>query len=532
MGAYLQRLFEALERGRRFVTHDVWRIGRPGEPIPHGFIIKQIRVVILLVRSLMEDTLLLRAAALTFATMLSVIPFLAVVFFVIQTLDLDEQLDKAVHEWIGKVRPAASATGPDESLSAAREPAAPDEGAVGPASPGRKDLAGNGVLGERIRSHLPGTFSEEEPNGAYFNPVTWVLDSAEANADPKKLGLAGMIFILTTALGLIWNIESSFNAIWGVRTSRSWYRMFSDYVMVLLLLPILVAGVLSVSAALQSPVVMGRLGPFASLLRGTQYLVIWTAFAALYFVVPNTRVRFRYALLGGVVAGTLWVWLSGAYISSQVMVSRYGVIYSTFALFPLFLMWIYFSWMLVLFGAELTFAYQNEKTFAMERLAAGASHAYREALGLRAMLEVSHRFDGGQGAFEPAAAAEQWGVPTRLLNETLATLEDTGLVRRCAMEPVTYQPGRSIDKIRVCDVVAALRLAGRDPSALRQDPALAPLLAAINGVGDERTDASLAAVLPQVYAPKQVAPVEEPVEADPDAPRALPHAGDQDEDHG
>ena len=529
MGAYLQRLFEALERGRRFVTHDVWRIGRPGEPIPHGFIIKQIRVVILLVRSLVQDTLLLRAAALTFATMLSVIPFLAVVFFVIQTLELDEQLDRAVHKWIGTAPPVASAGEAGESVPAAARASVSGEGAPSSSPPEPTAPVGNGVLGARIRSHLPGTFAEEEPNGAYFNPVTWVLDSAEANADPKKLGLAGMIFILTTALGLIWNIESSFNAIWGVRMSRSWYRMFSDYVMVLLLLPILVAGVLSVSAALHSSAVTKDLGPFAFLLRGTQYLVIWASFAALYFVVPNTRVRFRYALLGGVVAGTLWVWLSAAYISSQVMVSRYGVIYSTFALFPLFLMWIYFSWMLVLFGAELTFAYQNEKTFAMERLAAGASHAYREALGLRAMLEVSHRFDTGRPAFEAATAAEQWGVPTRLLNETLATLEDTGLVRRCATEPVTYQPGRSIDKIRVCDVVAALRLAGRDPSALRDDPALAPLLEAINGAGDERMDTSIATVLPQVYALKQAISAGQAAEADAAAPRAIPGPGENDQ---
>jgi hypothetical protein len=105
-------------------------------------------------------------------------------------------------------------------------------------------------------------------------------------------------------------------------------------------------------------------------------------------------------------------------------------------------MWAYFSWLIVLLGAELSFAYQNEKTFAMERLAEGASYAYREALGLWAMIELGRRFDRGEPGLSAESAAKAWNVPARLVNETFRELEEGRLVVQCASRPPTYQPSR------------------------------------------------------------------------------------------
>ncbi len=478
MISYIQSGLDALERGRRFVTHDIWYIGRPGEQIPHGLIIKQVRVVILLMQNLLQGALLLRAAALTFTTTLSIVPFLAIIFFVIQQLNLGADISNLVLSMVEDRRVQTEEI--DAAPKATPATSTPQTNTVpadtSTSAPAAKNVDPNKQVAAMLLEWVFPELKREAPNPNDVDPVAWIAARATESVDFSKMGTLGLLFVFATVFGLMWNIESAFNAIWGLKATRSWYRIFSDYMMVVLLLPFLVAGVLSVTAVLTSGPIAERLGVLAYGLRGIQYIVIWAAFAVLYAMVPNTKVMWRYALLGGVVAGTLWCLTSWAYVELQIGVSRNSLVYSSFVLFPLLLMWIHISWIILLFGAELTFAYQNEKTFAMERHAAGASHAYREAVGLRAMVEVCRRFDSGESGLAVADAAQEWNVPTRLINQTLDLLEEVGLVRRCSTEPVTYAPSRSIHKITIGDVVHSLRESGREPSALRQDELLRPLL--------------------------------------------------------
>ena len=421
MGAYTQRLLEALERGQRFVTRDVWQIGRPGEEIPYGFIIKHVRVVILLMQGLVKDALLLRAAALTFTTTLALVPLLAILVYVLDTFKLEEK----VYDFIAK------------------------------------------RIFQGVAQPQPEVLAPHQPT--LLDPVQALVDFAKRGSNPQALGFWGVLFMLATVFGLMINIESSFNQIWGLKRTRSYYRTFTDYLVVVLGLPFLAAWVLSTTAFPQFFGFDPGLYTFA--VRVAQLVVVWVAFTALYYFVPNTRVYLRYAVLGGLVAGTLWSLTSWAYVAFQFGLREYTLIYQTFAQVPVLLMWIYFSWVILLFGAELTFAYQNEKTFAIERWAAGASHAYREAVGVRAMLEMAWRFQAGLPGLDAAKAAEAWHVPTRLVNDTLRDLEGAGLVRQCVTKPTTYVPARPIEKIRVNDVVTALREAGCEPSALREEAA-------------------------------------------------------------
>jgi len=440
--------------------HGIWHVGLPGEEIPHGFIIRQIRVAILLVKGVVKDALPLRASALTFATMLSVVPFLAIMFFTIQTFNLGEGIGELL-------APDSSNVDSDAPLTNEQKNQQLWEQFIGIMFQG---IAQNG---------------ENPTDENLINPVETLVKYAEQGANSKTITLAGVIFVLTTVLGLMMNIESSFNTIWGVNSKKSWYRMFSDYIMILLFLPFLVAGVLGVTALLESTLMVERLGPFSFGVRSIQYMIIWLAFTALYFFTPDARVKLRYALLAGIVAGTLWSLLSLAYVKFQFGLPRYNLVYSTLAQVPVLLMWIYSSWLVLLFGAELAFAYQNEKTFAMERLSEGASYAYREALGFWTMIELGKRFDAGQPSLSAEAAAKQWNVPLRLLNDTLSQLQDARLVVRSATNPPTYQPGRSLDRITVEEVSACFREAGRDPSPLRQNPAFSALLAKLAPQPDE-----------------------------------------------
>lgn len=498
MREQIQRLIEAVRRGRRFVTRDIWHIGKPGEEIPSGFIIKQVRVGILLVQSVVQGALMLRAAALTFATILALVPSLAIMFYIIQTFELDEAIFVVAKDKVVAVVEGAAeflqpepvveseADSIDEAGTLEEEAAAP---AVETQEPGPEPAieetppdavptqAGPGqntdeTLRTLIRQLLfPDTESEDE---ALVDPVQGLFDMASDLADgvasdPSALLVSIVFLFFTTVLGLMRNIEKSFNHIWGVRRTRPWYRMVGDYMLITILLPFVAAGVLGVTAALQSETIQEELGPLAFGLQGVRYLIIWFVFTALYLVVPNTRVKPYYALLGGVVAGTMWIFLSWLYISFQIGVTRYSLIYSTFAQFPVLLMWIYMSWTILLFGAQLSFAYQNEKTFAMERFAEDASYAYRETLALRAMLDVARRFDEGEPGLSPAASAKELNVPTRLMNDTMENLEEAGLVTACATDPITYQPARALNRLTVAEIVRAMRDMGREPSQLRED---------------------------------------------------------------
>ncbi|HEX73036.1 MAG TPA: YihY family inner membrane protein, partial [Candidatus Hydrogenedentes bacterium] len=324
-------------------------------------------------------------------------------------------------------------------------------------------------------------------------PMQLLVRLAERGATNRRaLTISGIIYVLSTVLGLMRNVEWSFNRIWGVKHSRNPFRMISDYLVITLLLPFVAALVLGITAALESETLMEGLGPFSVTLRGAQLMVICLTFAILYYMVPNTRVKVRYALLGGLVAGLLWTLVSWGYVKFQFGMARYEVFFSTFALFPLLLMWIYASWLILLFGALLAFAYQNEKTFALEHYSDNASFAYREAVAVRAVIEMTRRFRQGLPALTVAEAGNVWNVPTRLLNDTMEWLVNAGLIARCATEPVSFQPARAPERIRVMDVVRAMRDAGEDPSHLRDDETYRTLFDALNALEPQYLGASIA----------------------------------------
>lgn len=507
MGKTITRIREAFERGRYFVTMDIWDIGKPGEEIPSGFIIKQIRVVILLLTKLLDGNLMLRASALTFATLLSIVPFLAVTFYIIQTFNLGGGMYSTLQEKLENIIVVSAEKIPGLSRAETAETDLPDvaeldepsvesppevvveenvlesentppseDGVVPEQEDGEENTKDQELQNQLVQSIFQGVGQQEE---GMENPVEWLVDLSnslaaladEAAKNKAAFGISTILLIVTTVFGLMKNIEKSFNSIWGVRRTRSWYRMMSDYLVITLAIPFILAGVLAISAALQSDRIREALGPIAVLLQFFQLGVVVLLFTSLYFVVPNTRVRFGYAAFGGVIAGVLWISLSWSYIHFQIGLAKYQAVLSVFAQFPMLLMWVYLSWAILLFGSEITYAYQNEKTFTMERFADNASFAYRAALGLRTMIDMGRRFQAQLPSLQPEAAALEWNVPTRLINDTLDQLKDSGLIIECATEEVSYQPARPLDQITAGDVLRTLRERGDDPSRFLHDDA-------------------------------------------------------------
>jgi membrane protein len=254
-----------------------------------------------------------------------------------------------------------------------------------------------------------------------------------------------------------------------VRRRRAWYRTFVDYFVIVVLLPFVLAAVMGVLAALQSDAVTRFVGGSLILQRLGQFSVGVAVLTVLYRFVPHTSVRFKYALLAGITAGLMWAGLSWAYVEFQFGLARYAMILSAFAQVPMLLMWIYLSWAIVLLGCEIAYAYQHERTFALERYADDASYAYREAVGVRAMVDIGHRFSEGRASFTAEAISQEWNVPLRLLNEVLDGLVQADLLTVSAGETPEYQPARPLEKISAAEILKALRNDGSEPSRFMRD---------------------------------------------------------------
>lgn len=526
---HIQRAQEAYQRAHQFLTHDIWYIGKPGEQIPSGFVIKQLRVGILLFKGMFEETLLLRASALTFTTLLFIVPFLVFMFSFIQTFHLGDHIYGQVSDWLDDritqvvqvVKGPGGDDGPQDAGTVALEtglataPEAVSEGAVPPAMdaapqtpvPVGEALEESGIpvdsaateddkkfIQDMLRAAFP-TMAAEVGEGELFDPVNFIVGMVEDKAtDVRTLGLTGLMYVLITVLGLMRNVEWAFNQIWGVTETRNLLRTLSDYILITLLLPVVAAIMLGITAAVTTN---DSLGSLSILLRGSQVLIISLTFSLLYYFVPNTTVRPRCALMGGLLAGVVWTLTAWAYVNFNVGMAKYTFFFSAFALVPMLLAWIYTSWVILLFGSLVTFAYQNEKTFALERLSSKASFAYREAVAVRTMIEMARRYAAGGTAFTVSEMAEAWNVPSRLIHEALEILSEAGLVTVCATEPTTYLPSRAADKITVLEVMNALREEGEDPSMLREEDGYKRLYEGLKNVDITITGATVADLVAQ-----------------------------------
>ena len=290
---------------------------------------------VLVVRNFVDHGAFLRASSLSFTTLLSIVPLLALAFSVLKGLGVQNTLEPLIL---------------------------------------KRFTVGSGVVVEKI--------------------ITYIN-----NTNMASVGAIGLVFLVVTVISLLGSIEEAFNNIWGVEESRSTYRKFSNYLSVVVSGPILLLAATSVTTTLQSQQFVqwvlqnpyfGEL--FVTMLKVVPYLSIWGALIFLYIFMPNSKVRFASALFGGVLAGTFWQAAQWGYIHFQVGVAKYNAIYGTLAALPVFMAWIYTSWLVVLFGVELVSAHQNMKTFLHDYEPGDLSYATRESTALLILLTVAGSF--------------------------------------------------------------------------------------------------------------------------------------------
>jgi len=309
----------------------------------------------------------------------------------------------------------------------------------------------------KVMEIIGGQLSELPEKSAEFIEQVFALVN---NTNFGALGGIGLLLIFWTVIKMLGKVESTFNTIWGVPESRSTMRKFADYISVLVVVPILILASTSINTMLSSgsiaQLLEQKLGPlYVVYQRGislTGLISLFAAFSLLYAFMPNTRVRLVPATIGGICGGFTWYAAQRVYIVLQVGVTKYNAIYGTFAAIPFFLTWLYMSWLIVLIGAEIAFAVQNHVTYLAESATADASVATRRLLGMVVVYEICQAFARDQQPWSVTEYGKTHNIPVRLLADVTYRLEQSHLVVPLDERRTSFVPAKDINLLTLADV--------------------------------------------------------------------------------
>lgn len=256
--------------------------------------------------------------------------------------------------------------------------------------------------------------------------ITFVNSYLKHTQKGVFLGI-GLVFMLWTVLMLISNIEKAFNDIWQVKRQRSIFRTVTDYIALLFLIPVVIVissglsiWVTALNHQLHDVVVIGP--AMALIIELSPYVLLSTAFTALYTFMPNTKVRLRSAIVPGIIAGVSMQLFQLVYINSQIWISNYNAIYGSFAVLPFFLLWMQTSWIICLVGAEISFCRQNAEDFYSFKPQEPSFNS-RLKMSWRIMELVGERFSAGEAALTALEIKKRIGIPMRSVNTLLYDLQ-------------------------------------------------------------------------------------------------------------
>ncbi len=354
-----------------------------------------------------KDQCLIRAAALTFTTILSIVPFLAVAFSISKGFGL--QNSEVMREWVLRL------------------------------STGKPEVA------DKILEYIDRT-------------------------NVGTLGWVGVATLLFTVLSLVGTIEKAFNTIWHVQKGRSSWRRITDFFPVIVFGPLilLVASSFNVSLCNQevisSVLSVETIGVIqAVFLKMTPYLLIIAAFSMMYAFIPYVRVHAGAAAVGGLVGGVLWQLAQWAYIHWQIGAAKYNAIYGSFAQLPVLLIWIYISWVIVLLGSEVSYAWQNINSFVKQRYFGEATPFERQKLAVLMMVVLAKRFNDGKPLPSVEALSDGLMAPAGLVSDLFSLLQRAGYtILTETNECEVYAPARSLEEVRVLDIIKVVNMDGNN----------------------------------------------------------------------
>jgi membrane protein len=388
----------------RPIERRLWPRGNHSEPVPP--VLAVARFVYALIRDFAHGDLSMRAMSLVYTTMLAIVPLLAFAFSLLKGLGLHRDLEPVLRGFLAPLGPRAA------------------------------ELSGQVIV---------------------------FVDNVSGFA----LGSISIAILLFSALSMAQKVESSFNFVWRVDRPRNFARRFSEYLSFMLVGPLIMSVAMGFTATLSSTAAMTRLREigvigdmFEALSWFTPYALIIASFTFLYVFVPNTRVRLKPALIGGVFAGILWAGGGSLFAGFVVSVSRYEAIYAGFAIVLVAMIWLYLSWLILLLGAQLAFYVQHPEYLLLGQRALSASNTTRERLALSTMLLVGRDFEKPGHGWRIESIAAQLRVPRHLLEPVAAALTESGLLTRTSENRLI--PARDLRRISLVEILAAVRSNERD----------------------------------------------------------------------
>lgn len=384
-----------IERAIEYITTDIWRIRLSDLTRSNAFFLRHFRIILLTIRGFLEDNCLLRASALTFYSLLSIGPVVALTFGIAKGFGLQQRLQSEILEKI----------------------------------PAQEEV---------------------------LNQILEYADVLLTNTKGGVIAGIGVILLFWSVLKVLNHIERSFNEIWYITESRSWKRKLSNYLSFIVIAPILLLIYSSIPVFITTQIsliagkitILQKISPLILLpLKLLPYILVWGVFTFIYLLIPNTRVSFKSGLLGGIIAGTIYLLVQWLYINFQVGVARYNPIYGSLAALPLLLVWLNLGWIILLIGAEYSFAHQNVEAYEFEPDYANVSPYLKKLMTLQIAQLIAKRFSKVEPPLSAVQISQSLDMPIRLAEKLLGELTGCGLVSNVQQEeyavPV-YQPASDI----------------------------------------------------------------------------------------
>jgi membrane protein len=392
----MSKIIAFFSRLLAFITYDIWRITENELSRTKRFTYRLVKIVTLAIRGFVADNLTIRASALSYSILFAIIPLFAL--FVS----------------IGK---------------------------------------GFGVE-KIIEDSLQDTFIGQA------DMIPTVMGFVERYLKTMQKGIfigAGLVILIWSVMNFFMQVERAFNSIWQVKQSRSPIRQFTTYFSTILIIPVLFvfSGGLSiyVSSAVSQTYVYHVLSPVLRFgVKFIPYLIDWIIFTITYMILPNTRVRFKNAFIAAVVAGTVFQAFQMLYINGQVYLSRYDIIYGSFAALPLLLLWLQISCLIILLGAEISYASQNIQNFDFELDTINISTRYKNFVTLFITHVIVKEFEDQKPPLSAEKIASKYKLPIRLVNQLIAKLVEVSVIIEVYNESAkmkTYQPAIDINQLTV-----------------------------------------------------------------------------------
>jgi membrane protein len=399
-----------IKKIKHFFTKELWSSANENYSKKQRFLLQQLRVITLAFRGFKEDEVLLRSSALTFYTLISIVPIIAMAFGIAKGFGFEDKLYDLIQSSFAQ-QPEVSET---------------------------------------------------------------LLEFSHSSLENTKGGLIagfGLVMLFWSVMKVLGNIELSFNAVWGIKTPRTIIKKFTEYIAIMLIAPIFVAlssGItIYVSVAANSVLtqfeIFNLFGPAVRILiKAIPYVIIWFLFAFIYMAIPNTKVKFKNALIAGIIAGSLFNLVEWAYFTFQIGAVQSNAVYGSFAALPLFLVWVQTSWIVVLFGCEIAFSGQNVHSFVYEKEVTNISRSHKRKTSMLILLHMNREFDKGEKALSVNDLCERSKLPIRLVRDIINNLFEAKLISEIISkdESTSYLPARDLNQLKYSELISIMDEAG------------------------------------------------------------------------